>query len=211
MQLNLLVVTSLAEAFRHIKYHPNMVAMHCFQALSTLFLSTGQTFGDNTSPQNWEPVAHARQQFAQYVWHQPTTLARVKPYMPSIQVAAQPPASVSNDFVQAVPDAIHNGARDATGQRHAPCFRHHVDDNLYANVAPHVDQAMGASVLSLYEILGFPDDRITHALSRDKFEVRITHERRFMGNTVNSRTLTMSLPQDNNTRNLVQTAATGQD
>ena len=194
-----LIDDDVAGAFRHIKYHPNMVAMHCFQALSTLFLSTGQTFGDNTSPQNWEPVARARQQFAQYLWHQPTTLARVKPYMPSIQVAAQPPASVSNAFVQAVPDAIHSGARDATGQRRAPCFRHHVDDNLYADVAPHVEQAVGASVLSLYEILGFPDARITDALSRDKFEARITHERRFVGHTVNSRTLTVSLPQDKRT------------
>ena len=67
------------------------------------------------------------------------------------------------------------------------------------DVAPYVKQAVGASVLSLYEILGFPDDQITDALSRDKFEARITHERRFVGHTVNSRTLTVSLPQDKRT------------
>jgi hypothetical protein len=52
-----------------------MGVMHCFQALSILFLCTGQTFGDNTSPQKkWESVACARQQFVQHLWHQPTTL-----------------------------------------------------------------------------------------------------------------------------------------
>jgi hypothetical protein len=54
-------------------------------------------------------------------------------------------------------------------------------------------------LLSLYEILGFPDARTTDALSCDKFEARITHERRFVGHTINSRTLTVSMPQDKRT------------
>jgi hypothetical protein len=41
-------------AFRQVKYNPNQVAMHAFLVFGVLFMSTGQTFGDCTSPANWE-------------------------------------------------------------------------------------------------------------------------------------------------------------
>jgi hypothetical protein len=39
-------------AFRHLKYHPNLVAMHSCLLYGYMFFQTGLTFGDNTSPSN---------------------------------------------------------------------------------------------------------------------------------------------------------------
>jgi len=62
-------------AFCINKYHPNMVPMHCYLIADVLAAATGTTFGDNTSPGNWEPIARARQELAQHFWHQPDIVA----------------------------------------------------------------------------------------------------------------------------------------
>jgi hypothetical protein len=54
-------------AFRHGKYNPNVVGLHAFLLFAFLFFSTGQTFGDCTSPSNWDPFAKARSELAQSV------------------------------------------------------------------------------------------------------------------------------------------------
>ena len=43
--------------------------MHAFVGNGLLGLSTGMTFGDNYSPQNFEPIAVARSQQATYLWN----------------------------------------------------------------------------------------------------------------------------------------------
>jgi hypothetical protein len=43
--------------------------MHSAISNGTLMMNTGLTFGDNTSPSNWAPIARARQQLAQHHWH----------------------------------------------------------------------------------------------------------------------------------------------
>lgn len=55
-------------AFRLIKNNPAVVGMHGFVGHGLLGLSTGMTFGDNYSPQNFEPIAVARSQQATYLW-----------------------------------------------------------------------------------------------------------------------------------------------
>jgi hypothetical protein len=47
-------------AFRHLKYHPNVVAMHSYRILEFFAVATGTTFGDCSSPSNWDVVAQAR-------------------------------------------------------------------------------------------------------------------------------------------------------
>ena len=57
-------------AFPRIKYNPNIVGMHSAMSNNTLIMHTGLNFGGNTSPSNWEPMARARQQLAQHMWHE---------------------------------------------------------------------------------------------------------------------------------------------
>jgi hypothetical protein len=55
-------------AFRHLKYHPNLVGMHASFQAGYGVLNTGGTFGGCTTPPNWNTVARARQELAQYLW-----------------------------------------------------------------------------------------------------------------------------------------------
>ena len=69
-------------AFPRVKYNPNLVAMHSAMSHDTLIMHTGLTFGDNTSPSNWDdPIARARQQLAQKLWHEENITERALPYM----------------------------------------------------------------------------------------------------------------------------------
>lgn len=63
-------------AFPRIKYNPQLVAMHSSISNGTLSMSTDLSFGDNSSPSNWEPIARARQQLAQHLWHKPDIITR---------------------------------------------------------------------------------------------------------------------------------------
>ena len=69
-------------AFRQDKYHPDLVAMHCFFLSGHLAAATGTTFGDKTSPPNYEPMARARMQLAQHLWHSPDIVEGTIPYLP---------------------------------------------------------------------------------------------------------------------------------
>jgi hypothetical protein len=102
-------------AFRQVKYNPNVVAMHAFLVFGVLFMSTGQTFGDCTSPASWEPVARSRQQYARYLWHQANTLARALQHLPVLHFADPPTAATVGSFVQATPDLLNPGVLDAGG------------------------------------------------------------------------------------------------
>jgi hypothetical protein len=78
-------------AFRHCKFNPNVVGMHTFLLFGYLFFSSGQIFGGNTCPSNFEPIARARQQLAQYLWLQATIPSRVQQYLPRSPKLRLPP------------------------------------------------------------------------------------------------------------------------
>jgi hypothetical protein len=102
-------------AFCQVKYNPNVVAMHAFLVFGVLFMSTGQTFGDCTSPANWEPVERNCQQYARYLWHQANTLARAMKHLPTLHFADPPTAATVLSFVQATSDPLNPGVVDAGG------------------------------------------------------------------------------------------------
>ena len=162
-------------------------------------MNTGLTFGDNTSPSNWEPFARARQQLAQHLWHKPDIMEQAKPYLPEFKFA--PPATDLEraSFARAIPDSINTGVLDAEGNRRSPTYNHHVDDNMYADITELLPRAAAASIIALYEILGYPDGRIPDPISWDKFESTHGHIRRVVGWDFNTRDLTFALPTDKRT------------
>ena len=183
-------------AFPRIKYNPQLVAMHSSISNGTLSMNTGLTFGDNTSPSSFEPIARARQKLAQTLWHQPDIMDRAAPYLPAFKFA--PPATPSEraSFARAIPDSINKGVLDENGRRRAPTYNHHVDDNMYADITKLLPRAAAASVIALYELLGYPDGRIPDPISWDKFESTHGHIRRVVGWEFNTRSLTFALPSD---------------
>ena len=185
-------------ASSRVKYNPQLVAMHSSISNKTLMMSTGLTFGGNTSPSNWEPMARARQQLSQSLWHDdPAIIERDQPYLPSFKFA--PPATPEERalFTKAIPDLINRGVFDDDGKRKSPTFDHHVDDNMYADITEHLPKAAAASVIALYEIVGYPTGKIpSYPLSWEKFESTHKHIRQVVGWEFNSRDTTFGLPTD---------------
>ena len=183
-------------AFRHMKYNPNLVGMHSCVLTGHLACSTGMTFGDNTSPSNFEPIADARRQLAKYLWKQPDTIAQTTKFLDAIQLAELPSVDVVRSFVRADADSIHKGVLDSKGNRLPPQFDHHVDDNIYADVGEHMYKTVCSSVLALWQILGFPSDDTPDPLSRDKFCGKYSHARKSIGHHIDSREMTVSLTEE---------------
>ena len=181
-------------AFRHAKYNPLLVALHCIRIFGFLILMTGCTFGDNTSPQNFEPIARARSQFAQWIWKSMQNLLELAaPYIPACTFAAPPTAAEVDTFTTATPDSKNTGVIDDAGQRIPPPYPHHVDDCMYADVKEYMPQTIAASVYSLYTILGFPQPHLPDPLSHDKLVTHYNHQRVACGRKIDTRRLSVGM------------------
>lgn len=70
---------------------------------------------------------------------------------------------------------------------------------MYGDISEFMERAASASIISLYEIVGYPDGRIPDPVSWDKFHSTYGHLRRVVGWLFNTRTLTFRLPDDKRT------------
>ena len=176
-------------AFRHQKYHPNLVGMHTCVLSGYMSVSTGLTFGDTTSPANFDPIAETRKALAKYLWKQPDTVAQAAVYLPRLELANPMTPTEIADIVPAQADLLNQGVLDsATGQRLPPQFDHHVDDDIYADVASFMPLTVSSSALALWQVLGFPNPlHGPNVLSQEKFDGRYTHQRKTLGYWVDSR------------------------
>ena len=151
-------------------------------------MSTGLTLGGNTSPPNWEPMARARQQLANSLWrNDPEIIERAQPFLPSYNFA---PTATPEER------ALFTNRRvfDDEGKRKPPTYDHHVDNNMYADITENMQKAAAASVIALYEIVGYPTCKIPDPVSWEKFESTHGHIHRVVGWDFNSRDLTFGLP-----------------
>ena len=181
-------------AFRHAKHNPDIASAISFVIGELLFIPTGQTFGSNTSPANFEPIARARTILATHLDGQPNLVEKHKLILDKVTFS-DPPTSKTT-FVKAIPDTIHKGVFDKKGKRKRPQHNMFVDDNLMANILRLMKQTMAASIESLLIILGFSEtDKRRFALSLDKyFKTMCSWEREQLGLLVNTREMIVSLP-----------------
>ena len=56
----LLMDIDVKGAFRHKKYHPDIVSAFSFQILNIMYVPIGGTFGSISSPSKFEPLARAQ-------------------------------------------------------------------------------------------------------------------------------------------------------
>jgi hypothetical protein len=180
-------------AYRHMKYHPNLVAMHTFIPLDYMAVATGATFGDCTSPSNWDPIAQARQQMARHLWSESDIVHRAAPFLPHINISKAPGKEIRDSLTRADADSKNCGIFRADGSRMLPPFAHHVDDNMYADVAEHLTRTISASVISLYEVLGYPSKVAPSTLQFKKFNTEFTHKQKAIGRIVVTRKLEVTL------------------
>ena len=191
-------------AFRQVKYHPNMVSLHSCLVFGHLFMYSGQTFGDAPSPPNWEPIVTARKALAQKLWLDATTADTAgREVLPDIDLGSTAtPIQLATVPVPS-PDSFNRGVLNTIdGTRRPPPYPHHVDDCYYADIGHYFYRTVASSLLALYAILGRPSTWNTDVVSWDKFTNTFSHERRINGWLVNSRTLTLTLPDDKRQRML---------
>ena len=180
-------------AFRWLKYHPNLVALHASIMCGLGVLNTGGTFGDNTTPSNFDPIALARRLLAQHMWKTNSpAIASALQHLPPLHFAPSPPPAEAQQFTQADRDSLNSGVLNPDGSRQPPPYNMHVDDNLYADVGPFMHRTIGASVAALFTVLGPPTNPdVPSALSFDKFEGSYNHQRKMVGHLFDSRKLTV--------------------
>ena len=182
-------------AFRLMKYHPNCWAMHASRQCGYCVINTGGTFGDNSSPSNFDPIGLARRQLAQAIWRSSIdAVVLVRSYLPPLNLAPKPtPAEVAG-FAVADSDEINTGVMDSDGKRKSPPYNMHVDDACYCDIGFYMIRTICVSILSLFWVLGFPSNSLVPSpLSTDKFEAFYDHERRLVGRQFNSRKLTVGI------------------
>ena len=176
-------------AFRHAKYHPWMAAMHSSRQNGHHVVNAGQTFGGETSPANWEPIANGRKQIARHLWNHPDIELLAEPFLPPIEFAPAPTDAEIAEFCPAERDSRNPGVLRPDGSRLPPIYAHHVDDCYYSDIAEYMTRTVAASALSLFEVLGYPKAGVPPALSFDKLNTRYTHLRKWNGFQSDSRTL----------------------
>jgi hypothetical protein len=152
-------------------------------------MNTGGTFGDNSTPSNFAVIAWARCQDAQQRWRQVDTIERAIPYLPPVELAPPPSAEEIAEFCPAEQDTLNSGVLDASGNRLPPQYDHHVDENLYADVQQYMRLAVSASVLALYDVLGFPSVDVPDPMSQEKFKTKYDHLQKTVGYHINTRRL----------------------
>jgi hypothetical protein len=181
-------------AFRWLKYHPNLVAMHTSVQAGFGVLNTGGTFGGTTTPANWDLLARARRALAEWLWlHEPHLEDQAAPFLPPLQFSPPPSASETATFVPSFRDSLNCGVFDESGARRSPPFLHHVDDCAKADVGEYMPRAVAASTVSLYHVLGFPCSDTPNPLSLEKLDPVHTWERAIVGRLWNTRRMVVGM------------------
>ncbi len=105
-------------AFRHSKYPPNLVALHTSRQCGLGVFNTGATFGDNTSPSNFQSLADGRRYLAQYLWlNDHSVVDRTIRVLPPIHLADSPSDDVIASFTKADTDSLNLGVFYPNGDR----------------------------------------------------------------------------------------------
>ena len=78
-----------------------------------------------------------------------------------------------------------------------PRYFHWVDDNLYADIRKHMLRTIAASIIALYDILGYPSRECPDVVSWDKFSNLFSHTRKATGRQINTQTMMFGLTNTN--------------
>jgi len=189
----------ISSAFRHVKYNPFVAGAFAFIANNTLLIPTAQTFGSNTSPANYEPLAKARA-WLSTVFSSPSfahLITKHKDILDTMTIESSRLTSPSRIKTKCVADHINKGVLVDDLPVNTPHY-HYVDDTPMADRLTPIIQAAAASIESGFIIFG---DRADHLrpcpISLPKYrQHKCSPVRRQLGININSNTLCLSLPSD---------------
>ena len=184
----------ITAAFRMFSWHPNLVSMHGLKVLDAIWLMARLTFGDCTSPPNFEPIAIARRYLARHYFNQEDIVERASKWMPTLNVVDPTEEEIAT-FMQIPPDSTNPGVQAEGGYApDTPPYVHHVDDNLYGALREQLERAVAASIMSLYDVCGWPVSYQPDAFSFDKFQLLCNYLRKMTGAMIDSRSMYVWYP-----------------
>jgi len=165
---------------------------------NTLCIPVGQNFGGDTSAQNWEGIAKAREILAEFFSHTKykSLIQKHKSILSLIQYSKLPHKNTK--YIPATADIIHKGVFNQQNFIRNTPHNPFVDDNTIAEIRSRMPQAMAASVESLFLLLGQPDtSKRRSPLSMDKYyQAQCLYSKKQLGYNINTRTMMISFPQD---------------
>jgi len=202
----------VAGAFRLIKYNPYVASAFSAIVHDILCVPTGQIFGGNTSAQNFEGLAIAREYLSSFFschrYHH--LIKKHSKILENIKYAPQPPPGTS--FVSAIADATHTRVMGDNGIPVNTPHHTFVDDNHMADIFPRIRIAQAASIEGLFQILCFPETAFRRSvLSEDKYyEQACSPIKLQLGYLVNTRSMSVGFSSSRLTSlaNVLQTWAT---
>ena len=160
-------------AFRLSKYRLDIAAAFSSIFGDQLFISIGNTFESNMSPQNFDAVAAARACQARFLTraarrnlHSPTAFA-----IEDQIVYPAPPPTTRGLFTTATTDSKISDVPNSLGLAPPPSsYNTFVDDNPVVNLRPCIKAEINANIENLFLLLGFPDEaRRPTTIALDKF------------------------------------------
>jgi len=188
----------VAGAFRLIKYNPEIAQAFSAIVHNTLWIPTGQVFGGNTSAQNFEGLARARELLAEHLSSPQYINLQITHAKLLNLIKYSTPHHKNTIFTPAVPDSINKGVLDINGKHTNSKHNMFVDDNVIAEIPSKIRQAQAASAESLFRIAGFPDESIRRSpLSMDKYYAAIcSYSKKQLGYLINTRTMYVTFPEE---------------
>jgi len=183
----------VAGAFRLIKYNPYIATAFSAIVSDILCVPTGQVFGGNTSAQNFEGLAIAREYLSCYFSTEKFQHLVTKHSTILNNIKYSPKPSTETTFVAASPDTTHSGVLNDVGEPVNTPHHTFVDDNHIADVFPRIRIAQAASIEGLFQLLGFPEAQFRRSvLSEDKYyEQACSYTKLQLGYLVNTRTMSV--------------------
>jgi len=191
----------VAGAFRLIKYNPQIATAFAAIINSRLWIPVGQVFGGNTSAQNFEGIARAREYLSEHFSHSSfsSLVQKHAKILDLIQYEHPPP---STPLVKAAPCTTFKGVLDATGKPTNTPHNMFVDDNHIAALLGDMKLAQAASIEGLFQLLGFPSPTLRRTvLSDDKYyREKCSYRKIQLGYLIDTSNMTVSFSQDRFTK-----------
>ena len=186
--------------FRQIKHHPDVVGAFSYVLSKYLFFQIGLAFGSDFSPANWEAVRQVQSALATQLFHDGSLVSKHRDTLDKIKWCRSLCSRSKPLLTRAIKDSINPGVIDTHGRPVATPHLVYVDDDIYLDIADvsRFERAIAAGIEAIFILLGESDlTRRQDPIAWDKLlDMMIAPVNRILGLSINTRSLTVSVPPD---------------
>lgn len=186
----LLALADVKACFRYPRIHPDLTGAFGFLGGGLYFLATAMVFGSNTSATSWEPFRRAIEALSLVYANRPELVVKHKKYINMICWNLVTPTA---PFTRATPCHLNQGVSTPHGHP----ARMYVDDALIVALGVEgMKLALAAMIEAIFTVMGAPETELRQCpLAMNKWqELIVSHKQTMLGLIINTRTLTVGIP-----------------